>query len=54
MRVSVSGHLVPGQVCLDTRSFLSCSNEVALSHKKLYFYSPCLRTSAAKQKPCMC
>lgn len=46
VRVAVGGHLV--QAHLAVRSLLSCSDEVALSHKELRFHFPCLPASAAR------
>lgn len=47
--MAVGGQLV--QAHLARRSLLSCSDEVALSHKELCFHSPCIRASGAKLRP---
>lgn len=47
--VAVGGQLV--QAHLARRSLLSCSDEVALSHKELCFHSPCIRASEAQLRP---
>lgn len=47
--VAVGGRLV--QAHLARRSLLSCSDEVALSHEELCFYSPCICASEAQLRP---
>lgn len=47
--VAVGGQLV--QAHLARSSLLSCSDEVALSHKELCFHSPCICVSEAQLRP---
>lgn len=46
--MAVGGHLV--QAHLGRRSLLLCSDEAALSHEELGFYSPCVRASGAQRR----